>query len=97
MDDLASHLAWMAWTWQTGVLFAGIALCLAVLTVLAVRRPETPRPGVLRFATTRGDRFFVSLILAAFVFLIFIRSGGENFVYPAAASLIVAALMFRFA
>ena len=97
MDAFADHIAWMAWTWQTEVFFAVIAASLAGLTVLAVRRPETPRVGILRFATTRGDRFFVSLILAAFIFVFFIRFGGENFAFPAVAALAVAALMFRFA
>ncbi len=97
MDSFADHIAWMAWTWQTMLFFALIAAALAVLTVLAVRYPETPRPGLLRFATTRGDRFFVSLLAAAFIFLGFIRFGGENFLYPAAAALIVAATLFRFA
>jgi predicted small integral membrane protein len=97
MDSFADHIAWMAWTWQTILFFALIAAALAVLTTLAVLRPETPRPGLLRFATTRGDRFFVSLLAAAFIFLAFIRFGGENFLLPAAAALIVAATLFRFA
>lgn len=97
MDYLSEHLAWMAWTWQTMVFFAAIAASLVILTILAVTRPETPRSGVLIFATTRGDRFFVSLILAAFIFLAFIKFGGDNPLYPSAAALIVAALMFRFA
>ncbi len=97
MDAVADHIAWMAWTWQTILFFALIAAALAVLTTLAVLRPETPRRGILRFATTRGDRFFVSLLTAAFIFLGFIRFGGENFFYPAAAALIAAAALFRFA
>ena len=97
MDSFADRIAWMAWTWQTVLFFALIAAALAGLTVLAVLRPETPRPGLLRFATTRGDRFFVSLLLAAFIFLGFIRFGGDTVLYPAVASLIVAAVMFRFA
>ncbi len=97
MDYLSEHLAWMAWTWQTMLFFVAIAACLVVLTVLAVLRPETPRAGILRFATTRGDRFFVSLILAAFIFLFFVKFGGENPLYPAIAALLVAAVMFRFA
>ena len=97
MDYLGEHLAWMAWTWQTMIFFASIAGCLVVLTFLAVLRPETPRVGILRFATTRGDRFFVSLILAAFIFLLFIKIGGDNPLYPSAVALIMAALMLRFA
>ncbi len=97
MAYLSEHLAWMAWTWQTMVFFGGVALALVVLTLLAVFRPETPRHGILVFATTRGDRFFVSLILAAFIFLAFIRLGGENYLYPALASVLMAAMLFRFA
>ncbi len=97
MDSITEHLGWMAWTWQTLAFFGAIAVCLIVLTILAVVRPETPRPGILRFATTRGDRFFVSLILAAFIFLFFIKIGGENPLYPAVTALLVAAVMFRFA
>ena len=36
-------LAWMAWTWQTGIFFGLIALALAILTLLAVFRPQPPR------------------------------------------------------
>lgn len=97
MDYLSEHLGWMAWTWQTMAFFGAIAAALIVLTLLAVVRPETPRPGVLVFATTRGDRFFVSLILAAFVFLVFIKLGDGNMIYPSIAALVGAALIFRFA
>ena len=36
-------LAWMAWTWQTGIFFGLIGLALAILTLLAVFRPQPPR------------------------------------------------------
>jgi predicted small integral membrane protein len=77
VNYLAEHFAWMAWTWQTMLFFGAIAACLVVLTILAVTKPETPHKGILGFPTTRGDRFFVSLILTAFVFLIFVKSGGD--------------------
>lgn len=85
----------MAWTWQTLLFFGGILFALVFLTVLAVRRPETPQAGILGFATTRGDRFFVSLIAAAFLFLIFIKLGGENLVYPTVVAAVLAVVMFR--
>ncbi len=97
MDHLLDHITWMAWTWQTVLFFGAIALGLAVMTVLAVARPETPRRGVLGFATTRGDRFFVSLLIAAFTFLIFLKVGTENPLYPAATAVLLAGIMFRFA
>ena len=88
----------MAWTWQTAVFFAVVLAVLVLLTVLAVRYPETPRRGILQFPTTRGDRLFVSLIGSAFIYIAWIRlSDGGNLWYPAAAALLYTATMFRFA
>lgn len=65
-------LDWMAWTWPTAAFFAVIALLLISFSVLAIKYPETPRKGVLRIATTRGDRLFISLLGAAFINLIWL-------------------------
>ncbi|HWA46635.1 MAG TPA: DUF2160 domain-containing protein [Dongiaceae bacterium] len=65
-------IAWMAWTPATAIFFAAIALMLAVMTVLAIRRPETERVGILGIATTRGDRLFISLIGSALIHLAWI-------------------------
>jgi predicted small integral membrane protein len=91
-------MGWMAWTWQTAVFFAAIAALLVIMTLLAVFRPETPRRGILRFPTTRGDRLFVSLVGSAFIFIIWIRiTGGDNVYYPIAGALLYSAAMFRYA
>ena len=90
-------LVWMAWTWQTIVFFGAIALALIILTLLAIYRPETPRRGWLRFPTTRGDRFFVSLLGTAYIFLLYIRFGGDTLWYPLAAAAAFGVMMFRFA
>ncbi|ALI54990.1 DUF2160 domain-containing protein [Celeribacter marinus] len=58
---------WMAWTWPTAVFFLIIAGTLIVFTVLAIKYPETPRTGVLRIETTRGDRLFITLLGSAFI------------------------------
>jgi predicted small integral membrane protein len=97
MEFLAEHFAWMAWTWQTALFFGTIAALLVAMTLLAAYRPEMPKIGILGFATTRSDRLFVSLLGSAFVYLLFIRFGGDNFIYPSIASLVLAAIMFRFA
>jgi len=49
-----------------------------VMTVLAARRPETPRFGVLNVPTTRGDRLFISLLAAAFLHLAWIGTVGAE-------------------
>ena len=65
-------IAWMAWTFPVAIFFASIAIALLILTVLAVRYPETPRRGVLRISTTRGDRLFITLLGSAFINLFWI-------------------------
>lgn len=71
-------IAWMAWTPPTGIFFVLLATTLAVMTWLAVRYPEAERVGVLRIPTTRGDRLFVSLILAAVIHLVWIGLVGTD-------------------
>jgi len=91
-------MAWMAWNWHTVVFFVAIVLLLTVMTLLAVYRPETPRKGILRFPTTRGDRLFVSLIGTAFIYIFWIRFTGGSMMWPAAIlSLAYCVAMFRFA
>ena len=91
-------MGWMAWTWQTAVFFILIATVLTIMTLLAVYRPETPRRGILRFPTTRGDRLFVSMIGSAFIFILWIRiSGGDNVYYPMAGAILYSVAMFRYA
>ena len=60
-------LSWMAWTWPTAAFFATIAALLILFTLLAIRRPETPRVGALGIETTRGDRLFITLLGSAFI------------------------------
>jgi predicted small integral membrane protein len=90
-------LAWMAWTWETAIFFSFIGLALTVLTTLAVVRPETPRIGILGFPTTRGDRFFVSMIGAAFIFIAWMWFGGGSLWYPLAGAALFGVAMFIFA
>ena len=90
-------IAWMAWTWETGIFFGFIAISLVVLTLLAIYRPESPRRGILRFATTRGDRFFVSLLGSAYIFLIWMKFSSGTLWVPLAIALAFGAAMFRFA
>ena len=62
-------MSWMAWTWQTAVFFAAIALLLLAMSLFAILHPAAPRKGVLGIETTPGDRLFVSLLGSAYVCL----------------------------
>jgi glycerol transport system permease protein len=62
----------MAWTLPTAVFFAAIASALLVLIALELKRPTLTSRGWLPMATTRGDRFFISLLGAAFIHLLWL-------------------------
>ena len=72
MEDLA----WMAWTPATGAFFVAVGLLLVVMIRLSRTRPEIERIGVLGIPTTRGDRVFLSLVLAAVIHLAWIGFVG---------------------
>ncbi|MCT2541172.1 DUF2160 domain-containing protein [Sedimentimonas flavescens] len=86
---------WMAWTWPTATFFAVIATLLIVFTVLAIRYPETPRVGILRIETTRGDRLFITLLGSAFINLAWLGVVGAGQPYALVVCLIYAAAVFR--
>ena len=89
-------MAWMAWTWPTALFFVIIASLLIAFTILAIKYPETPRRGILRIETTRGDRLFISLLGSAYINLAWLGLGRS----PQWAALFVCAvyvaLVFRF-
>jgi predicted small integral membrane protein len=72
------NIAWMAWTLPTAIFFALLACTLATMTWLAVAYPEAERVGILRIPTTRGDRLFISLIMAAVIHLLWIAFVGTD-------------------
>ncbi|AQS46828.1 MULTISPECIES: DUF2160 domain-containing protein [Thioclava] len=88
-------MSWMAWTWPTALFFAVIALLLVIFTVIGVKRPETPRVGILRIETTRGDRLFISLLGAAFINLIWLGMAGAPVWGGLILSFVWAAAVFR--
>ncbi|QFS82512.1 hypothetical protein FIU97_06800 [Roseivivax sp. THAF40] len=88
-------MAWMAWTWPTAAFFAVIALLLITFTILAIKFPETPRVGILRIETTRGDRLFITLLGSAFINLAWLGLIGANQPFALIVCLIYAAAVFR--
>ena len=72
------NIAWMAWTVPTAIFFVLLGGTLATMTWLAVAYPEAERVGILRIPTTRGDRLFISLIMAAVIHLLWIAFFGTD-------------------
>ena len=63
----------MAWTLPTAVFFIAIAIGLTAFTIVEVLKPTTKeKSGFLPMRTTRGDRFFISLLGSAFIHIVFL-------------------------
>ncbi|WP_306154837.1 DUF2160 domain-containing protein [Roseovarius sp. MMSF_3281] len=86
---------WMAWTLPTAAFFGVIAALLIIFSVLAIKFPETPRTGILRIETTRGDRLFITLLGSAFINLAWLGLVGAHQPYALILCLIYAAAVFR--
>ena len=86
---------WMAWTLPVAIFFYVIGSLLVVFTLLAIRFPETPRVGVLRIETTRGDRLFITLLGSAFICLAWLFFAGSPLWWALLLCLVYAAAVFR--
>ncbi|MBM3116222.1 DUF2160 domain-containing protein [Jeongeupia naejangsanensis] len=91
-------MGWMMWTPEVAAFFGCIALMLVVMTVLEIRWPTIERKGWLPIATTRGDRLFIGLLLAAYVNLAWVGlSAEEASVWPGfgASMLLLGLVMWK--
>ncbi len=86
---------WMAWTFPVALFFWVIASLLILFTLLAIRFPETPRIGILRIETTRGDRLFISLLGSAFICIGWLFFFGAPLWGALILCLVYAAAVFR--
>jgi predicted small integral membrane protein len=85
---------WMAWSFPVALFFWCIGTILTVMTLLAIRFPETPRVGILGIETTRGDRLFITLLGSAFINLIWLASEAGPQPWAMAVCLAWAVLVF---
>ena len=85
----------MAWTVPTAIFFVGIGVSLVLMTAYELIRPTSMSKGFLPMATTRGDRFFISLLSAAFIHLLWLGVVGDAVYVASAASVIWALLLMR--
>lgn len=85
----------MAWTVPTTLFFCGIGVTLIVMTLWALRAPDTPRRGFLPMTTTRGDRFFIALLASAFVHAGWLAVTDGSVLIASGLSLIVVFVLMR--
>lgn len=90
-------LSWMAWTWPTAIFFGTILTLLIGMFVWERVVPGgSPRVGILRFETTRGDRLFLSLLVSAFATLAYLAFFGAPLWGALAVNAVIFLLIFLF-
>lgn len=88
-------LQWMVWTLPTAVFFSAIAVLLVCMTLWQVLVPTVERKGFLPIVTTRGDRFFIGLLCAAYLHLAVVGFTDVSIWFALGASLIWLAVLMR--
>lgn len=88
-------MAWMAWTWPTAAFFGVVAVLLILMTALERLLPTELRKGALPFATTRGDRLFLSLLVAGYIHLAWLALTDAAVWLATLISLLTAAVLLR--
>ena len=85
----------MAWTLPSAAFFVAVAAALIVLTVVELVWPTHARRGFLPLVTTRGDRFFISLLGAAFIHVIWLALADGAVWWATAISAAMAVALMR--
>ena len=88
-------MSWMAWTTPTAVFFAAILIALVILTLAELLWPTRLRRGFFSMATTRGDRFFISLLSTAFIHLVGLILIPNTLVMASVFAVLWAAIVMR--
>ena len=88
-------MEWMVWTPPVAIFVSLIVGSLIGLTVWEIKSPTIERKGFLPIATTRGDRFFIGLLGAAFVNLFWIGLTDLSAWFGLGLSLIYMAVIAR--
>jgi len=82
---------WMQWTASTLIFLGTIILLLTGFTIWDMKDPGWARKGfLLPIATTRGDRFFMGLLLTGIYFCLWLTFFGAT----AAWTVVVAGVLF---
>ncbi len=88
-------MSWMAWTLPTALFFVAIAIGLVGMTLWSLRSPAPARRGFLPIETTRGDRFFISLLASAFVHAGWLAATDASVLIASAAAVLLACVLMR--
>jgi predicted small integral membrane protein len=88
-------MRWMAWTTPSAMFFAVIIAAILGLLIWELISPTIMRKGFLPMPTTRGDRFFIGLLVAAFIHMAWLGLTTGTPYWALAISAVVMAVIGR--
>ena len=88
-------MSWMAWTVPTAVFFIAVGLALVAMAVWELRSPSVARRGFLPLITHRGDRFFISLLCAAYLHVAWLAVTDAPLLIASGLATLVAVILIR--
>ncbi|MDZ7800905.1 MAG: DUF2160 family membrane protein [Trueperaceae bacterium] len=89
-------LSWMEWTWPTAIFLILLAAGLTVMSIWDMYVPSVKRKGFLPIPFTRGERFFISIVVFFAVMLLWLTFSDASLWYPLAIALIIDVIIARY-
>ena len=86
----------MFWTWPTAAFFIVLALAITFMGVWDSRTPSLKHKGFLPIPFTRGERFFINVVILIGVTLIWLAVTDANPLYAVAIAVVIDGVIDRY-
>ena len=86
----------MYWTWPTIAFFVALAVALTFMTILDIRSPSVKHRGFLPIPFTRGERFFISVVLFFAVLFLWLALTDTSIWYAVAIAVVLDVIVARY-
>ena len=96
IEWIATNTSWMYWTWQSGLAIGGLFFAIFLMGVWDARQPSVKVKGFLPIPFTRGERFFISVVLLIAVMLIWLALTDANPLWAVAIALVLDFVVARY-
>jgi len=87
--------SWMYWTIPVAIVFSGIFVMLAGMTIWGHYRTPVLRKGFLRIVTDRGDRVYIAIVIFALLMVLSFAFAIPSALISAAVAASVSAVVLK--
>jgi len=87
--------SWMYWTIPVAIVFSGIFVMIAGMTIWGHYRTPVLRKGFLRIVTDRGDRLYIAFVIFALLMVLSFAFAIPSALISAAVAASVSAVVLK--